>query len=51
MDTPLHAQAMPDADRSALKRPELAALEVIAAIEAALPVADGLAGDPVAVAQ
>ena len=37
MDTPLHAQAVPDADRSTLKRPELAALEVIAAIEAALP--------------
>jgi len=50
MDTPLHAQAMPDADRTTLKRPEVAALEVIAAIEAALPVADGRAGDP-AVAQ
>ena len=37
MDTPLHAQAVPDADRNTLKRPELAALEVIAAIEAALP--------------
>jgi NAD(P)-dependent dehydrogenase (short-subunit alcohol dehydrogenase family) len=37
MDTPLHAQAVPDADRSTLKRPEVAALEVIAAIEAALP--------------
>jgi NAD(P)-dependent dehydrogenase (short-subunit alcohol dehydrogenase family) len=51
MDTPLHAQAMPDADRSALKRPELAALEVIAAIEAALSMADGRAGDPAAVAR
>jgi NAD(P)-dependent dehydrogenase (short-subunit alcohol dehydrogenase family) len=37
MDTPLHAQAVPDADRSTLKRPEVAAVEVIAAIEAALP--------------
>jgi NAD(P)-dependent dehydrogenase (short-subunit alcohol dehydrogenase family) len=51
MDTPLHAQAMPDADRTTLKRPELAALEVIAAIEAALSTTDGRAGDPVAVAQ
>jgi NAD(P)-dependent dehydrogenase (short-subunit alcohol dehydrogenase family) len=51
MDTPLHAQAMPDADRTTLKRPELAALEVIAAIEAALSMADGRAGDPVAAAQ
>jgi NAD(P)-dependent dehydrogenase (short-subunit alcohol dehydrogenase family) len=50
MDTPLHAQAVPDADRSTLKRPELAALEVVAAIEAALPVVDGRAGDPTAVA-
>jgi NAD(P)-dependent dehydrogenase (short-subunit alcohol dehydrogenase family) len=38
MDTPLHALAIPDADRSTLKRPELAALEVIEAIAAALPV-------------
>jgi NAD(P)-dependent dehydrogenase (short-subunit alcohol dehydrogenase family) len=38
MDTPLHAQAVPDADRRTLKRPEVAALEMIAAIEAALPV-------------
>jgi len=29
MDTPLHALAVPDADRSQLKRPETAALEVI----------------------
>ena len=36
MDTPLHAQAVPDADPGTLKRPEVAALEVIAAIEAAL---------------
>jgi NAD(P)-dependent dehydrogenase (short-subunit alcohol dehydrogenase family) len=50
MDTPLHAQAMPDADRTTLKRPELAALDLIAAIEAALPVSNGRAGDPVAAA-
>jgi len=37
MDTPLHAQAIPGADRSTLKRPELAALDVIEAIAAALP--------------
>jgi NAD(P)-dependent dehydrogenase (short-subunit alcohol dehydrogenase family) len=37
MDTPLHAQAVPDADRSTLKRPDVAALEVINAIAAALP--------------
>jgi NAD(P)-dependent dehydrogenase (short-subunit alcohol dehydrogenase family) len=40
MDTPLHAQAVPDADRSALKRPETAALELLDRIAAALPVAD-----------
>jgi NAD(P)-dependent dehydrogenase (short-subunit alcohol dehydrogenase family) len=51
MDTPLHAQAVPDADRSTLKRPELAALEVIAAIEAALPAVEGRTDDPTAVAQ
>jgi len=51
MDTPLHAQAMPDADRASLKRPETAALEVIAAIEAAWPVADGRTGTPAAVAR
>ena len=37
MDTPLHAQAVPDADRAALKRPEAAAIEIIDAIAAALP--------------
>lgn len=36
MDTPLHALAVPDANRSDLKRPETAAEEVLAAI-AALP--------------
>jgi NAD(P)-dependent dehydrogenase (short-subunit alcohol dehydrogenase family) len=39
MDTPLHAQAVPDADRSVLGRPEAAALELLDAIAAALPVA------------
>jgi NAD(P)-dependent dehydrogenase (short-subunit alcohol dehydrogenase family) len=34
MDTPLHAQAIPDADRTTLKRPELAALDVIEAFAA-----------------
>jgi NAD(P)-dependent dehydrogenase (short-subunit alcohol dehydrogenase family) len=37
MDTPLHALAVPDADRSGLKRPEAAAREVLDAIAAALP--------------
>jgi len=32
MDTPLHAAAVPDADRSTLKRPEIAAREVADAI-------------------
>jgi NAD(P)-dependent dehydrogenase (short-subunit alcohol dehydrogenase family) len=37
MDTPMHAQAMPDADRSTLKRPETAAVEVLDLVAAALP--------------
>ena len=37
MDTPLHELAIPGADRSALKRPETSAAEIIAAIEEALP--------------
>ena len=37
MDTPLHAAAVPDADRDALKRPEDAARELVGAIAAALP--------------
>ena len=37
MDTPMHAAAIPDADPATLKRPEQAALELIDAIEAALP--------------
>jgi NAD(P)-dependent dehydrogenase (short-subunit alcohol dehydrogenase family) len=37
MDTPLHALALPEADRSALKRPDAAAAEIIAAVAAALP--------------
>ena len=35
MDTPLHAAAVPDADRSLLKRPEAAARELAEAIGAA----------------
>jgi len=36
MDTPLHALAVPDADRSTLRRPEVAARELADAIEAAM---------------
>ncbi|HUH86312.1 MAG TPA: SDR family oxidoreductase [Stellaceae bacterium] len=36
MDTPLHALAVPDADRAALKRPEAAAEQIFAAIAATL---------------
>jgi NAD(P)-dependent dehydrogenase (short-subunit alcohol dehydrogenase family) len=36
MDTPLHAQALPEADPATLKRPEDAACEIVAAIETAL---------------
>jgi NAD(P)-dependent dehydrogenase (short-subunit alcohol dehydrogenase family) len=37
MDTPLHALAVPDADRATLKQPEVAARELADAIAAALP--------------
>jgi len=37
MDTPLHALALPDADRSSLKAPELAAAEIIEKMLNALP--------------
>ena len=37
MDTPLHALAVPDADRTTLKRPDNAALEIIGSLIAALP--------------
>jgi NAD(P)-dependent dehydrogenase (short-subunit alcohol dehydrogenase family) len=37
MDTPLHAAAVPDTDRTTLKRPEAAAVELLEAIAAALP--------------
>jgi NAD(P)-dependent dehydrogenase (short-subunit alcohol dehydrogenase family) len=37
MDTPLHAAAVPDADRALLKRPQTAALEFVNAISSALP--------------
>jgi len=39
MDTALHAAAVPDADPSSLKRPEVAARELVELIAAALPVA------------
>jgi NAD(P)-dependent dehydrogenase (short-subunit alcohol dehydrogenase family) len=37
MDTPLHAAAVPEADRASLKRPEASAAEIIETIAAALP--------------
>jgi NAD(P)-dependent dehydrogenase (short-subunit alcohol dehydrogenase family) len=37
MDTPMHAAAVPDADRTTLKRPEAAATELADAIAAVLP--------------
>jgi len=39
MDTPMHAAAIPGADRAALQRPEVAAEGIIAAVLAALPAA------------
>ena len=39
MDTPLHAAAVPYADRATLKRPEDAAREVLAAVAAQLKIA------------
>ena len=39
MDTPLHALAIPDADRATLKRPSVAAAEIADAIVDLLPVA------------
>lgn len=38
MDTALHAQAVPDADRSTLKQPEVAAQEILETIATMLPV-------------
>jgi NAD(P)-dependent dehydrogenase (short-subunit alcohol dehydrogenase family) len=49
MDTPLHAVAVPDADRTTLKQPEQAASEILDAIAAALP-ASGASDAPSAVA-
>jgi NAD(P)-dependent dehydrogenase (short-subunit alcohol dehydrogenase family) len=47
MDTPLHAQAVPDADRETLGRPETAARAMADVIAAALPaVASAAAGSP-----
>src|SRR5262245_6273734 len=37
MDTPMHALAVPDADPATLKRPEIAAHEILEQIAAALP--------------
>jgi len=37
MDTPMHARAVPDADRSTLKQPDVAAQEMLEQIAAALP--------------
>jgi NAD(P)-dependent dehydrogenase (short-subunit alcohol dehydrogenase family) len=37
MDTPMHALAVPDADPTTLKRPEVAAHEILERIAAALP--------------
>jgi hypothetical protein len=37
MDTPLHALAVPDADRSKLKRPEACAAAIISGIASLLP--------------
>ena len=37
MDTPLHALALPDADPSTLKRPEVAAAEIVERVLGALP--------------
>jgi hypothetical protein len=37
MDTPMHAAAIPDADRASLKRPETAAREFIATMVELLP--------------
>jgi NAD(P)-dependent dehydrogenase (short-subunit alcohol dehydrogenase family) len=38
MDTALHAQAVPDADHSTLKQPEVAAQEILEAIATMLPI-------------
>jgi NAD(P)-dependent dehydrogenase (short-subunit alcohol dehydrogenase family) len=43
MDTPLHAQALPAADRSALKAPAVAAAELLARIEPLLARAEAVA--------
>src|SRR5262245_35688003 len=40
MDTPLHAAAVPDADRATLKKPETAAHELLEAVAKALPNCD-----------
>ena len=40
MDTPLHALAVPDADPATLKKPEVSALELLAAIDGVLETRD-----------
>jgi len=45
MDTPMHAAAVPGADRAALKRPADAALEIAAAIEARVRANSGVRGE------
>lgn len=40
MDTPLHALAVPDADRATLERPDAVAAQIVRAIAAALPKVD-----------
>jgi NAD(P)-dependent dehydrogenase (short-subunit alcohol dehydrogenase family) len=42
MDTPMHAQAVPDADRASLKRPQAAADEIVALIASFAKEADGV---------
>jgi NAD(P)-dependent dehydrogenase (short-subunit alcohol dehydrogenase family) len=46
MDTPLHAQAVPDADPATLKRPDEAARELLDAIAAKLPWESGVSPAP-----
>lgn len=46
MDTPLHALALPEADRSSLKRPQDAAHELVDAIAAAMAGEVGQDGEP-----
>jgi NAD(P)-dependent dehydrogenase (short-subunit alcohol dehydrogenase family) len=47
MDTPMHALAVPDADPSTLKRPDVAAHEMLELIAAAIPKRAATGGEPV----